>query len=818
MIGPMDLGLELRHALRRLRRSQGFSAIIVTTLAVGIGGATTLFSVVDSVLWRPLPFPEPEQLVRVFETKQELSAERTGIGSGNLIEWRKRSQSFSAIGGWYVMGRTLQNQSDVNAVRAAMVTEGFFSTLNVRAALGRTPSPEETARSLYNGAAAPAGTGLVTVISYGLWQARFGGDPGVLGRTVLIDRKPFEIIGVMPADFTFPSSDVAVWLPWGFRENPPKDQRYVKGLARLRVGTSLGSAQGELQSIAAQLAQEFPASNKGWSVALSPLQKEVVGNSGATLWLLFAAVCCVWLIGCANVAHLQWIRAAQQKQQTAVRVALGASTRRLFVQFGTEGALLAGAGGALGALLAFLAVYALRLAQPAQLPRATEVSVHGTALLFALGTSLVAGLATGLAPALGWRRGHLAVSLREGGRGGTGGKGSLRTRNMLVIGEVAAAAMLLVLAGLLGRSLMQLLAVDPGYGYRNVLVLPMFLDNNQYNSGDKVRAYFAELMGKLGALPGVISVGGATALPASPLGPDFERPVWPEGAQPAPSEAMRADVRMVTPDYFRTLQIPLLRGRAFGPEDSPEAPRAVIVNEMLAARVWPGEDAVGKHLVVDYSTAGIYSLQVVGVVRNVRFYGLRSQPRAEIFIPHAQRSYLIMNVAVRTQSDPRALIAAVRRTVLEVDPGQPPQSIRPLAELVSETVAQDRLATGLFAAFSGTALFLAMLGIYGVTAYRAAQRTNEIGIRIALGARPAGIARMVIASGLLLAVVGGAAGLLLAAFTSRWVASLLFGITTLDPTAYLAAGAAIAAVTVAACWIPARRAARVNPIEALRHT
>jgi len=813
-----DLRLEFRHAARRLRRSPGFCAVVLLTLAVGIGGATTLFSVVDSVLLRPLPYPQPEQLVRVFETSREHSVERTGIASGNLAEWRKRSQSFSAIAGWYVMGRTLQTDAGVEVVRAAMVTADFFPVLQIQALHGRTPTAEETVRSLYNGAAAPVGTGLVVVISHAVWQARFGGDSGVIGRTVLIDRKPFQIIGVMAAGFQFPSADVDAWLPWGFRENPPKDQRYVQGLARVKSGTTLAQAQGELQSIAAQLGEEFPDSNKGWSTAIFPLQQEVTGTSGATLWVLFAAVCSILLIGCANVAHLQWIRAAQQKQETAVRLALGASPARLLQQFGAESAILAGAAGALGTLLAYVAVQALRILQSAQLPRAAEVSLHAPALLFAIAVTALAGLTTGLVPALGWDGRGLAPALREGGRGGTGARSSLRVRNLLVIGEIAAAVVLLVMAGLLGRSLLQLLAVDPGFAYRNVLVLPIFLDNNQYTSGAKVRTYYAELLAKLGALPGVVSVGGATALPASPLGPDFERPVWPEGTQPAPAEALRAAVRMVTPDYFRTLQIPILRGRAFGAEDSPEAPRVIIVNEMLASRLWPGEEAIGKQLVVDYSTAGTYPYQVVGVVRNVRFYGLRSNPQPEIFLPHAQRSYLVLNVALRSQQDPRALIPAVRRAVLEVDPGQPPQSIRPLEDLVGDTVAQDRLATRLFAGFSATALFLAMLGIYGVLAFRTAQRTQEIGIRMALGAEPAGIARMVVASGLLLAAAGAAIGLTLAAFSTRWVASLLYVVTPVDAPTFLAAGVTMVAVSAAACWIPARRAARVNPVDAVRQS
>ena len=817
IIALQDLRLELTHAARRLRRSPGFTVVVALTLAVGIGGATTLFSVVHSVLLRPLPFPESEKLVRIYETNRELSIEETGAATGNVLAWRKRAPSFSGIAGFYVMGRTLQSDAGVEVLRAAQVTEDFFPVMRVQAALGRTVTAEETQRSVYNNAAAPVGTDLVAVISHKLWRRHFGGNAGIVGQTVMIDRKPWKIIGVMPESFQFPTADVDVWLPWGFREAPPHDQRYLQAIARIG-GATPAQAEGELQSVAAQLADELPTSNKGWSVKLVPLQTAVTGKSGATLWLLFAAVCCVLLIGCANVAHLQWIRAGQFQHETAVRMALGASPGRLLQQFGAESALLAAAGGTGGVLLSFAALQWLRWAQPAQLPRASEVSVHPLALLFAALVTLGAAAVAGLAPALGWRRTDLAPALREGTRNSSTSRAAHRARNALVVAEVAVAAMLLVIAGLLGRSLQQLFAVDPGFQARNVLVLPIFLDNNHYTTGAKTRAYYAALLEKLSALPGVVSAGGSTALPASPLGPDFERPVWAEGTQGSPSDALRADVRMVTPDYFRTLQIPLLRGRGFGAEDSPEAPRVIVVNEALARAVWPGEDAVGKQLVVDYSTAGTYPFQIVGVVGNVRFYGLRSEPQPEIFLPHAQRSYLVMNIALRATGDPRPLIPAVRRAALEVDPGMPPQSIKPLEDLLRDTVAQDRLATALFASFSGVALFLAMLGIYGVIAYRTAQRTNEIGIRMALGAAPGTIVRMVISSGVSLAAVGAAAGLALAAGSSRWVQSMLFGIAPLDVRAFFAAAVAIVLIAIAACWIPARRAARVDPVDALRHT
>ncbi len=808
--------MELRHAARHLRRNPGFTLTVVATLAIGIGATTALFSVVHSVLLRPLPFPEPDAIVRIFSSNRELSIEQTGIASGDLQEWRKRATGFSAIAGWYVTGRTLKTDEQASVLRAAQVTDGFFQILNVQPALGRTFTPEETARSLYNSAAAPVGTDLVAVISYRLWQSHFGGDAGVIGKTVLIDRKPWRICAVMPSSFLFPDSGVDIWLPWGFRENPPRDQRYVLGIARLERGISSSEAESRLQSVAAALAQEFPASNKGWSVRLIPLQEAMTGKSRGVLFLLLASGAAVLLIGCANVVILQLIRASQSSRETAVRLALGATLPRLVRQFCSEGLLLAAAGGTGGVAVALGALQWLRWVHPAALPRLEEVQLSLPAMAVAVFLTLAAALLTALAPAWSAGHHHLSQAINESGRSGTGSQKTQRARSALVAAEVGVAVLVLVCAGLLGRSLLRLVAVNPGFSANNVLVLPIFLDNNEYSSGTKVREYYARLTARLSALPGVVSVGGATALPASPLGPNFERPVWAEGRPVSPADALRADVRMVTPDYFRTLGIPVTRGRAFGAQDSPEAPRVLMVNEALAEKIWPGEDPVGKQLVVDYSTAGTYPYQVVGVTGNIRFAGLRSEPEPEIFIPHAQRSYLILNMALRTSGDPRPLIPAVRSAVLEIDPFQPPQSIRPLSDLLSETISQDRIVTGLVIAFATVALLLAMLGIYGAMAYRVAQRTSEIGVRMALGARPEDILRMVLRSGLWLTAIGGFGGLLLALWAGRLLQGLVFGVSTADGAAFAATAITVAVATLAACWLPARRAARADPISALR--
>jgi predicted permease len=812
-----DLAQDLRYGARTLRKSPGFTVVALLTLALGIGGTTALFSVVDSVLLRPLPYPDPQHLVRVFDANRERGVVKSGVSLGNLMEWRRRTSAFSALAGWYKMGRTLRADQDAQVMRVAQVTEDFFPALRVYPAIGRVFTPEEVARSEFNRANAPLGTDLVALISDRLWRSRFGGDAAVLNRGISLDRRPVRIIGVMPQGFTFPSGDVDLWIPWGLGDDPPKDQRYVEGMARVADGYTIAQAETALAATAAHLAEEFPEQDKGWSARLVPLHEDVTGASRQALWLLLGAVLCLLLIGCANVAHLQLIRASRYTRETAVRLALGASPGRLLRQFATESLLLCACGGLGGVLLATGALEWIRWARPAQLPRSEEVSVHFPVLLFAAAVIVLASLATGIAPALGAIRNQLAPSLAEGGRSGVGGRATQRLRNALVIAETAAAVLLLVSAGLLGRSFARLWAVDPGFSYQNVLVLPVFLDSSEYTSGAKSRAYYAQLTAKLAALPGVVSVGGATTLPASPLGPDFERPVWAEGTAPAPAEALRADVRIVTPDYLRTLGTPVVRGRGFGFEDTPDSERVTLVNEKLAAQTWPGEDPVGKQLVVDYSTAGTYPYQVVGVVRNVRFYGLRSEPQPEIFFPHAQKPYLVMNIALRTHGDPRPLIPAVRRAVLEVDPAQPPQSVRPLEELVGDTVAQDQIATSLFASFSAVALFLAMLGIYGVMSCQVGQRTNEIGIRIALGAQSGRIFRLVVGQGMTLTLAGLAVGVLCAAAATRLLGKLLFGVTAHDPATFIATAALLSATGLVACWIPARRAVRIDPLAALRH-
>jgi predicted permease len=652
----------------------------------------------------------------------------------------------------------------------------------------------------------------VVVLAHGFWQSRFGGDLRVVGRTLVLERRPARVVGVMPAGFAMPSPEVQVFMPWGLAGDEPRDQHYVSGLARLAPGTSLPRAEEELRAVAAALAREHPPTNEGWSVRLVSLQDDVVGDSGRTLLVLLGAVGLVLLVACANVALLSLARGLERGHEASVRLALGATRGRLLRQFLMEPLVVALAGGLLGVVLAFAGI-ALLKQSPAGLPRIHEVALDPQAVLFAGTATLLAALLSGLPPAWRRTRAEPASDLAGTPIRVAGGERHL-LRDGLVVAEVAMAVVLLAAASLLVRSYKRLQAVDPGFDPRGVLVAPIFLDMETYGRGGKSRVYYASLIERLTALPGVVSAGGATALPASPLGPDFERPVWPEERANDESVRRPAWVRMVTADYVRTLGMKVVEGRGFDGRDSPEGARTVILSESLARRLWP-EGAVGRRLVVDYSTAGTYPYDVVGVVNDVRFGGPRTEPRLEIYLPHAQRPYLVLNVAVRTAGDPRYLAPAVRRVLRELDPGKPAHGLHSLEDLLGATYSRDRHAMLVLSTFAGVAVLLALLGVHGVLAHRVRERTREIGIRMAIGANHAHLLRWVAGHGLRLTLVGVAVGSLLAAASARLVSGLLFGVSPTDPVAALSL-VALPLVGLLVSLLPAWRATRIDAAEVLR--
>ena len=805
---------DLGYALRQLRQRPAFTVACLLTVALGVGASTALFALVHGVVLKPLPLPDPGSLVRIYDSNPGKGTSRTGITTGNLADWRRRVRSFRGIAGTYTMGRTLTLGGDSEAVLSAQVTEDFFAVLGVPPALGRYFTPEETRRALFNNAAAPVSPDPVLVVSHALWQRRFGGDPGVIGRSVTVERRPMRIVGVAAKDFAVPAPDVDLFLPWGLPETPPRDQHYLTGLARLGPGASLAQAEAELRGVASALSAEHPRTNEGWSVDLVPLHEDTVGDLRLTLLVLLLAVALVLVVSSANVALLSLARSLERLPEASLRQALGASRGRLMRQFLMEPLVVSLAGGALGVLLAALGLGLLKRAGPG-VPRLHEVGLDGAALAFACAATLLAALVSGLPAALRLARTEPAPDLAaaQARLAGAGSRHALR--DALVVVEVATAVVLLAGATLLLRSYQRLQAVDPGYRAQGVLVAPVFLDMEQYGARGKSRAYYDTLLERLRSLPGVVAAGAATALPASPLGPDFERPVWP-AAGPDDERARRsAWVRMVTIDYFRTLGMRLVAGRAFDASDAPEAPLRVILSEGLARVLFPAGSAVGERLVVDYSSAGTYPYEVVGVVGDVRFSGPRAEPRHEIYLAHAQRPYLVMNVAVRGSGDSRLLAPAVRQALHELDPAKPAYGVYDLAELSGATYARDRHLMLALSAFALVAVLLALVGVHGVLSHRVRERTREIGVRISLGASGLTLLRWIGAQGLRLVLLGLALGLALAAGLARVVSGLLFATSPLDPAA-LGAVAALPLVALAVSLHPAWRAARTNAADVLR--
>jgi putative ABC transport system permease protein len=805
---------DLSYALRLARKRRAFTLACLLTVALGVGASTALVAVVSAVVLMPLPLPDSQSLVRIYDENAASGVERTGVTTGNLLDWRRRSSRFRGIAGHYTMGRTLSVDGESEVVLAATVTEDFFRLLGVAAELGRTPSAEETRVALFDTAMSPRSPDPVVVLSHGLWQRRFGGDPAVVGKTVLVERRPMRVVGVMPRGFALPAPDAQLYLPWGIAADEPRDQHYVTGLARLAPGTSLAQGEAELRGIARALAAEHPLTNAGWSVRLVSLHEDTVGEVRRTLLVLLAAVALVLLVACANVALLSLARCLERLREASLRQALGASRPRLLRQFLLEPLAVSAAGGVLGVLLAAAGLSLLQRTG-ADLPRLRELALDPLALGFALAATLAAALVSGLPAAVRLSRADPAPDLARADRRVLAGGGSHAMRDGLVVAEVALAVVLLAGASLLVRSYQRLRTVDPGFNPRGVLVAPVYLDMQGYGSGGKSRVYYATLLERLRALPGVVSAGAATALPASPHGPDFERPVWPEGAPEAERALHRAWVRMVTSGYFRTLGLRVVEGRDFDERDGPQAPRRVILSAGLARLLFSGAPAVGRRLLVDYSTSGTYPYEIVGVVNDVRFSGPRTAPRHEIYLSHPQRPYLVMNVAVRGTLDPRYLAPAVRQVLHDLDPGKPAHGVYDLARLASDTYARDRQLTLVLGAFAAVAVLLALVGVHGVLSHRVSERTHEIGIRIAIGASRTQLLRWITGHGLRLVLLGLVLGGCLSAAFARLVSGLLFGTSPLDPAVAVAV-TALALAALAVSLHPAWRAARIDAAEVLR--
>jgi putative ABC transport system permease protein len=810
-----QLAREASYAARVLRRSPGVTLLSIATMGLGIGASAVLFALINGIVLRPLPYPEPDRLVRIFDVNQGAGVARVGVASGNIDDWRRRAAAFDGIAGYSATGRTASFDADADVLITAQVSDDFFNVLRVWPVVGRAFSEDEFRRADFNSASAPVGADPVVLLSHSVWTERFGADPNVVGRTITLERRPFRIVGVMPAGFAVPDARVRLWLPWNIA-NRPRDQHYLGAVARLKPGVSLAQAEDMLNAVARDLGDEYPTTNRGWSVQLSPLATETIGDTAKVLWILLAAVGLVLLVACANVALLSLMRGLDRRQETAVRLALGASGARLMRELLLESALLAIVGGITGAAVAAAGLRVLP-AITTDLPRLGEVAFDQRAIWFIGGVTILSAMLSGLPQA--WRRLHAAplAGLNSGSVRVTEGVDRHWFRNAIVVAQIAMALVLMLGSGLLVRSFLQLRATDPGFDARGVLVAPIFLDAQAYDSNDKTRTYYRTLFSKLSALPGVMAVAGATTVPTSPLGPAGDRPVWPQGSTPDISTRAPATVRVITPGYLTAMGLRLVDGRPIDDRDSPQAPRVLMISETLARRMWPGERAVGKQLVVDYGGInGTYPSEVIGVVGDVRFRGPRSEPLSEFYLPHAQRSYLILNVVVKTAGDPRTLIPSVRATLKDVDPLKPAQGLYALEDLIGATYARDRQVMITLLVFAAAAIFLAVISVYGVLSQRVRERARDIGIRMAMGASGPSVMGWVAGSGLRLIAVGLAIGAIVARALISALDGLLFGVAPTDGLTTAIAIAVLAAVGTAASLAPAWRATRIDPVQILR--
>ena len=794
---------DVRYGIRSLTKRPGFTAVALIALALGIGANTAIFSLVNAVLLQPLPFAEPDRLVWAWGNIRN-GGNRASVSPLDFLDFRKENTTFEEFAAMFTLPLPLNltGNGEPERLSAAAVTGNYFQALGAKPVLGRTFILENE----------KPGNEQVTVLSYALWQKRFGGDPGVLNKTVTLDGKTCEVIGVMPKEFSFPRS-AELWIPINFDYSEGMKQRkahFMRPIGKLKAGVTIAQAQADTDTVARRLEQQYPDSNTGWNLRLVSLREQLVGRTRPTLLILFGAVGLVLLIACANVANLSLVRAAARHKEIALRTALGAGRFRIIRQMITESVVLALIGGALGTLLAFWGTDLLVTLGGDSIPSTAQVRIDATVLAFTLLVSLLTGVVFGLAPALRALKFNLSESLKEGGRTGTSGAKGNRTRSLLVVLESAVAVVLLIGAGLLIRSLIQLQNVSPGFDAQNVLTMSVALSREKYSTPEKASSFFQQLETRVKGLPGVESVGFVTELPLS--GQLNDMPFTVEGRPPvAINDAFDADFRRVNQDYFRSLRIPLLRGRNFTEQEVRQGDKVVVISELLASQVFPKEDPLGKRLVM--MTGNIF--EIIGIVGDIRDRSLESQPLAAMYWPTYASGFT--NLVIRTQSNPTSLAAAVRREVLAIDPDQPVAAIKTMQQWMETSVAAPRYRTTLLGLFAVVALVLASTGIYGVMSYSVTQRTHEIGVRMALGARRLDVLKLVVRQGMGLVVIGVALGLVGAFALTRVMASLLFGVTAKDPVTFVAVAALLALIAFIACYIPARRATKVDPLVALRY-
>jgi putative ABC transport system permease protein len=804
-----DLLQDIRYGVRALAKNLSFTTVAVIALALGIGANTAIFSVVNAVLLRPLPFKDPSRLIMIWEDASFAGFPHNTPSAADFLDWQNQNQSFSQMSAIERASFNLTNSGDPERLDGRRVSGNFFNMLGVEPQLGRH----------FTAAEDKAGASHVVMLSNALWQRRFASDPGVVGKQLMLNGESYTVVGVMPPSFQFPTSEDLLWTPLAFtnQEATNRGRHYLQVVGRLKDGVTEPQAQAEMSTIASRLEQQYPRTNTRVGITLVPLHDELVGDIKSPLLLLLGAVAFVLLVACANVANLLLARGAVRQKEIATRVALGASRWRLARQFLTESLLLSLLGGLIGVMLAAVAVYLLRSLIPAGISQADLVGIDLRVLGFTLLISLVTGIVFGLAPITQASNFNLNETLKEGGRDSSAGSRGHRTRSLLVVGEVAISLVLLIGAGLLVNSFIRLSTMNPGFRTDHLLTMNVVLPDTKYREDSAKIGFYDDLVQRVESLPGVKSAAVINSIPLVLQGDSFDISI--EGRpEYTPDTRPEITTRAISAHYLKTMGIELLKGREFNEHDRADSTPVAIISKTMAQRLWPNEDPVGKRLKPGSLQSNDPWIEVVGIAGDVRQLKLNVDPKLQMYLPYSQFLFFApRHLVVNTEVEPLSLAGTLRNTVWQIDRDQPVSNVSTMADVMSESVARQRFTMLLLAILAALALVLAAVGIYGVMSYSVAQRTHEIGVRMALGASTAAVLKLAISQGLRLVTIGLVIGLVIAFLLTRVMSTMLFGVTATDPMTFLIISFVLIAVAAFASYVPARRAAKVDPLVALRY-
>jgi putative ABC transport system permease protein len=806
---------DIRFGLRMLLKAPGFTAVAIIVLALGIGANTAIFSVVNAVLLRPLPYPQPDRLVQVWHTPPQSSfpgAKIFSVSPANYFDWVNQNRSFEQLAIYGFMSFNLTGKGEPESLIATRVSSNFFSVLRTQPMAGRVFTSEEDS----------SGHGKVVIISHAFWQSHFGADPNTVGQTISLNSESYTIVGIMPAKFAFPTSSdpkfqTQMWTPiaWTDKDRSVRGNHNFLVIGRLKLDTTLEQAKAEMTTISSRLEQQYPADDKGWGATIIPMREQMVGEVRTALMILLGAVGFVLLIACANVANLVLVKTLARQKEIAIRTALGASSFRVLRQILAETLMLSLCGGLLGLAVAHFGVRLIVAFLAQQLPFAANISLDVPVLVFTLLVSILTGVIAGVVPAFRATKTNLNDSLKAGLGRTDADSGGNRTRSVLVVSEMALSLVLLVGAGLMIRTLSQLRNVDSGMDAHNVVITDLQLSRVKYAKPVQQFAFYDQLLRRLRTLPGVQSASAIDIMPLS--GGGSTQPIAVEGRPMVPmAEQPEVPVRIVEPDFMRTMHIPLLQGRMLNTADTEDRPQTVLISDAMAKRIWPGENPIGKRLTLTFFPEKIR--EVVGVVGNVKQDGLDvAEPAATLYLPMAQAPRSFMTVALRVAAQPGDIGPAIANAVHEIDREQPVNDIVAMDLVMADSIARQRFNMLLLGTFAGLALLLAAIGLYSVLAYSVRRRVREIGVRMALGAQRVDVIRMILGQGVKLALIGVVIGVVAAFVLTRLMASQLFQVSATDPLTFIGVAAILMLVAIAACYIPALRAAKVDPMVALRY-